>query len=286
MSQNLNILKNKSTVSPLDKTISPSISSALFSNITTTKALTLMDYAPVCTKILDLDFNLQYMSPTGIKALKIDDVTALYGQPYPFDFYPKSFREQTKINLTKAVQTNEVIEQEASVVDTQGNELWFHSTIIPIKGENGKIETLAVISIDTTEHQNVEHELSEYKNILDNLNCSQCLDISCDNRPSSPFIKKAFECVTTNVSDSDFDVNALAEQLFMSRSTLQRKLAKDAGVTASEFIRQIRLYTAHEFIQRGAHRTIAETSQAVGFKQAGYFSKLYKEYVSELNKTS
>ncbi len=51
-----------------------------------------IEYSPVCTKIVDLDFNLQYMSSAGIEDLRIDDITQFYGKPYPFDFYPEPFR--------------------------------------------------------------------------------------------------------------------------------------------------------------------------------------------------
>jgi len=61
-----------------------------------------LEYSPVCTKILDLDFNLQYMSASGVKALKIDDVTKLYGKPYPFDF------------LSELVQKNHAQQSEES----------------------------------------------------------------------------------------------------------------------------------------------------------------------------
>lgn len=40
-----------------------------------------LDNSPVCTKVVDLDFNLKYMSAAGIKALKVEDVTKLYGKP-------------------------------------------------------------------------------------------------------------------------------------------------------------------------------------------------------------
>ena len=46
-----------------------------------------LDNSPVCTKVVDLDFNLRYMSAAGIKALKVNDVTKLYGKPYPFEFF-------------------------------------------------------------------------------------------------------------------------------------------------------------------------------------------------------
>ena len=46
-----------------------------------------LENSPVCTKIVDLDFNLQYISHSGLKSLNIDDASELYGKPYPFEFY-------------------------------------------------------------------------------------------------------------------------------------------------------------------------------------------------------
>jgi hypothetical protein len=46
-----------------------------------------IECSPVCTNIIDLDFNLQFMSSAGIKALAIDDVTDYYDKPYHFQVY-------------------------------------------------------------------------------------------------------------------------------------------------------------------------------------------------------
>ena len=78
-----------------------------------------LENSPACTKIVDLDFNLQYMSNAGVKYLHIDNVTLLYGKPYPFDFYPESFRDVMTKNMEKVVETGVVVAQEASVVDTE-----------------------------------------------------------------------------------------------------------------------------------------------------------------------
>ena len=53
----------------------------------------LVDHSPVCHKLIDLDFNLQYMSANGFRMLKLEENDECYGKPYPFDFFPKSARE-------------------------------------------------------------------------------------------------------------------------------------------------------------------------------------------------
>ncbi len=90
-----------------------------------------LEHSPVCTEIVDLDFNLQYMNGAGADNLDIDDIRSNYGRPYPFDFHPKAFRDRMTGNLNRVVETGAIVTQEAPVVDTDGNEIWFHSTLDP-----------------------------------------------------------------------------------------------------------------------------------------------------------
>lgn len=130
------------------------------------RSRTWLEYSPVCTKVVDLDFDLQYMSSAGIKGLNIEDITEFYGKPYPFDFYPESFKNVMTSNLKKAKETGEVITQEAPVVDTDGSELWFNSTIVPVNDNNGRIEYIIIVSIDTTERHKAENEKANLENRL------------------------------------------------------------------------------------------------------------------------
>jgi PAS domain S-box-containing protein len=120
-----------------------------------------LEHSPVCTKIVDLDFNLQYMSKAGIAGLGIGDITAFYGKPYPFDFYPESFKNVMGRNLERAKKAGEVIAQEASVFDTEGNELWFHSTLVPVNDDEGRIAYIMIVSVNTTERNQAEKALRE-----------------------------------------------------------------------------------------------------------------------------
>jgi len=120
----------------------------------------------VCTKILDLEFNLQYMSDAGVKALNLDDATHLYGKPYPFSFYPDSFNKPMIQNLKKAKATGEIVTQEGVVLDVNGAELWFHSTIIPVKNDQGQTEYIMIISLDITERKQAEESLARQTSLL------------------------------------------------------------------------------------------------------------------------
>ena len=119
----------------------------------------LLENSPVCTKIVDLDFNLRYMSAAGIKALKIDDVTELYGKPYPLDFFPESFKKSMTENLEKVKKTGEVITEEAPVCDIYGNKLWFRATLVPVRDDEGRIDFIIIVSVDINERKRMEQAL-------------------------------------------------------------------------------------------------------------------------------
>jgi len=126
-----------------------------------------LDSSPVCTKIVDLDFNLQFMSAAGIEQLRIDDITQFYGRPYPLPFYPDLFRNLMVENLERARDTGNTITQEAPVADTEGNELWYHSTLVPVTNDEGRVEYIIVVSIETTERKRAEEELEKQREHLE-----------------------------------------------------------------------------------------------------------------------
>jgi|GEM_PF-6113185 len=116
---------------------------------------------PVCTKIVDLNLNLQYMSTAGIQSLGIDDVTQYYDRPYPFDFFPPSTKSLMIENLAKVRETGEVITMEAPVFDVKGNELWFHSTIVAVNDEAGQLDYFIVVSMEITARIQAEQKLQK-----------------------------------------------------------------------------------------------------------------------------
>jgi len=129
---------------------------------------TWLENSPVCTKIVDLDFNLQFMSAAGIKGIKIDDITPFYGKLYPFDFYPESFNNVMKMNLKKVKETGEIVEQEGRVVDINGGELWFHSTLVPVIDDEDQIKYIIVVSVDITDRIHADEALRKVHSDLEN----------------------------------------------------------------------------------------------------------------------
>ena len=47
------------------------------------------------------------------------------------------------------------------MVDVEGNEVWFHSTIVPINDDEDQLDYIMVVSVDTTERKHAELELKK-----------------------------------------------------------------------------------------------------------------------------
>ncbi|MCP3889786.1 MAG: response regulator [Desulfobulbaceae bacterium] len=118
--------------------------------------LELLEASPICTKIVDLDFNLQYMSSAGVNDLNISDITEYYGQPYPLAFYPESFRTKMTDSMMKVKLHGEVLHHEGVVHDLEGNEQHYFSTIVPVKTERGEVKSIMIVSTNTTAQKKAE----------------------------------------------------------------------------------------------------------------------------------
>jgi len=129
-----------------------------------------LESSPVCTKIVDLDFNLQYMSAAGVKGLKVENVEEYYGKPFPFDFYSDSVKKVITKNLKKVKKIGESIEQVTPAFDAEGNKLWFYSTFVPVNDNDGRIDHIMVVSSDITKRKQAEEALISSKLNLEQKN--------------------------------------------------------------------------------------------------------------------
>ncbi len=90
------------------------------------------------------------------------------------------------------------------------------------------------------------------------------------------FLKKAKAAVEKHFADEDFDIHRLCRVLTMSRAQLHRKLTALTGMSATHFIRSIRLQRAKELLQT-TDLTVSEIAYEVGFRDPNYFSRTFTE---------
>ena len=126
----------------------------------------LLDHSPVCHKMVDLNFNLIYMSANGYKMLKLDKNAEMSGQPYPFAFFSAAFRNEMTEKLMKVKETGETITMETLTKDSEGNEIWLDSALLPVLDDDGRIDYITVASTNTTQRKRAEEEKAELESQL------------------------------------------------------------------------------------------------------------------------
>jgi len=130
-------------------------------NFNKDKALAWLELSPVCTKIVDLDFNLQYMSPAGIIALEIEDIKKFYGTHFPLDFYPESSKTLIIEKLNNVIKTSEVQSLEVLLKSISGAELWFDTTFVPVFKQQ-QLNYIIIVSIDITKSKQTQNTLESF----------------------------------------------------------------------------------------------------------------------------
>lgn len=94
------------------------------------------------------------------------------------------------------------------------------------------------------------------------------------NPTDNEFLKQMQKLIEENFSNSELNVNFLAEQLNISRSGLFAKIKTLADATPNEMIQIIRLKRAAELLKENKY-SISEIAYMVGFSSPSYFSKCF-----------
>ncbi len=79
----------------------------------------------------------------------------------------------------------------------------------------------------------------------------------------------------SNLDNDKFSIKDITDSLSISRSFLHIKLKNLADLSATEFIRTIRMKEARKKLLSGMN--VSETSFAVGISDPNYFSKCFKK---------
>lgn len=90
------------------------------------------------------------------------------------------------------------------------------------------------------------------------------------------FVEKVQAVVEQHLGDHSFGVEWLADELGMSTRTLQRHLQAATRLSGAGFIRMIRLQRAAQLLRQQAG-TVAEVAYRVGFQDADYFARLFRQ---------
>lgn len=103
------------------------------------------------------------------------------------------------------------------------------------------------------------------------------------NKADEDFLNKLTEVIKQNLQDEKFNIDNLANEMNMSRTSLHRKIKGITELTPGDFIRLIRLKKAAELLLEGEYR-INEICMLVGIQSLSYFSKCFQKQFGVLPK--
>lgn len=96
------------------------------------------------------------------------------------------------------------------------------------------------------------------------------------NRMDHQLLKRACDAIDKNIQNSNYGVEELSNDVGLSRVHLYRKIKSLTDLSASEFIRTVKLKKASSLLQE-SDLSISQIAYQTGFSSPSYFSKCFKD---------
>lgn len=100
------------------------------------------------------------------------------------------------------------------------------------------------------------------------------------NETDRTFAAQLRKIIQDHLSDNEFNVERIGDEIGLSRVQLYRKVKALTGYSPVEMLRKARLTRARHLL-RTTEKTVSEVAYAVGFSTPSYFSKCYKDEFGE-----
>jgi signal transduction histidine kinase/DNA-binding response OmpR family regulator len=123
------------------------------------------------------------------------------------------------------------------------------------------------------------HNLQESRRILQERFSQEVVLLPKDiatNSIDEKFIENLQAVMDQKLVESDFNTEAFAQAVGMSRMQLHRKLKALTGLSSTEFIRNQRLKLAAQLLKK-SEINVSQVGYTVGFNNHSYFTKCFKE---------
>lgn len=85
-----------------------------------------------------------------------------------------------------------------------------------------------------------------------------------------------------DMADSRFSVSWLADRAAISQRQLNRRLNQLIGLSANQYVHELRMHQARKLLEKGSYRSVAEVAYAVGYNSPRAFSRAYQERFGRL----
>ena len=90
-------------------------------------------------------------------------------------------------------------------------------------------------------------------------------------------MERIMKAINKNLSDSDFNVDMLTQEVGISRAQLHRKMKEMTGISTSEFLRNIRLEQAARLLKE-QKINVTQVAYTVGFSNLAHFSTIFRKH--------
>lgn len=101
--------------------------------------------------------------------------------------------------------------------------------------------------------------------------------VMAHSKTDEAFLKKLDEYIRANIKNPNIDIDMLAEHMFMSRTTLYRKIKSLSSLSPKELIDITRLKKAASLIAENEF-SFYEISKMVGYSSQSLFSRNFQKY--------
>jgi AraC-like DNA-binding protein len=145
------------------------------------------------------------------------------------------------------------------------------------KTTNGIIRPRETILVKSRANTNIPAFYAEIRKRLQSYNSSDekiALLTKVHNPADAAFLQKINELIFANIANESFDVDCLAEKMFLSRSQVFRKLKLITGKAPAAYIKSLRLQQAKKMLETTDVR-VSEAAFATGFESVSHFTKVF-----------
>ena len=95
--------------------------------------------------------------------------------------------------------------------------------------------------------------------------------------PNEIFLQNLTHTIETYLDDPHLDINKLLKLVGMSRTDLHRKLGKTVGMSATKYLRYVRLHHGAQLLVTELTWSIYQIAFEVGFNSQSYFTRRFTE---------
>ncbi len=164
------------------------------------------------------------------------------------------------------------------VAHLRSNESTKNISVIMLTARAADEDIVGALTIGVNDYMIKPFNPEELKARVVNVLTNRKVVVEEEIKPTSAdekLVAEMKEIVKANMKSRSFNTSSLANGASVSERQLSRNIQQITGLTAGNFIREVRLNEARILLENRSYTTISEVAFAVGFEKPGYFSEIY-----------